>query len=1325
MSMEGAELRDFLEADLETDVDALELAREAIGAGLINPSVLDHLNSLQPEVPNSMKLRYFIIHLYNAINRDKKLFLRMVQVFLAFRSHPIPSSSSSVSATNDFPLGTEHIPDLAELLVDYASRWRSIGTAMRFKPQDLDNIQASLLLGSLDSFLLRLIEDWILRKHTHTLPPTTNNLENVLNSRLVGLGVVACELRSNITLKQRLSVRNQALPYFVECVTLSLFDDFVRARTSYVNNTSKLEAEENGSVLLEVQVICPPDEAITVLKYQWHVNGLPLSEGTFHAKYTGFGTPILCVSDVNTEMDGLKYSCEVIFSTCAHEQKFISKEVTLRVRCPLDEYRSGLASVYLAQCEVPDDTWPPISNTKHINLALIKQDTRANYTNKYVHHTIRGDMDDILQDKQRIEYADVLKDVTGTVLFIEGRPGSGKTTFVHKITRDWATAPNKCLRLVLLVSLRVLNNLNKPSLDLSDILNLFEDLKLPKELLENRNGKNVCFIFDGLDEFSPRDKKDSMVYKIINKKYLSLSSVFVASRPAAIAEFRSKAKKIIEVLGFPNQQIFEYFDSYNFSVGSKSKDLKAYLEVHPNILHMCYLPIHAAMVAFLFEVTGKVPRTETEIYQHFTNLTILRSLTKNPAVSVDDIDVHNLSGKEQKLFSQICKLALEKTIANKQVLHQDEIGSYFQSGKSGDISLGLITVDRTAGLYGFKNMYTFLHLTFQEYLAAYHISTLSSEDQHKLIQSHGDKDSMLMVWKFLCGLIKVDVIIDNKFHALARKALSLENTLYLVQSAYESQEPKVCDILLELVQATFRFEEQHLTTPDFTALGYVMAHASAPLFLSLKDCNISCEAVDAMLSERDGKRFSIHTLQYHFDTVNSDCLQQLLRGSRSLANLEIYSLTRNSCALANNLFDFCMPDLTMLSIKNVRLGPGNLQTVLMNGNKLKELTLVNSIQSSDILNCSLENCTELTMLDISYNDLAAAEVLAPGLAHCKKLETLIICNNSIASADVKVLLGSLYACKLRICSTDIVEGNATTVGTLIEGLTDCNKLQELQLFEVVTVDIGKLFVTSSRNWLELHSLELHGCIGDTTACYVSYTLPFLTNLKVLRILGTQLCILTDYGVTELARNLGRCTILTEFLIRYCEIGYKGIQDLADALKYCKNVSTLDMSYNNMIEAERVFTIVGHMSQLTALNLSGNAIQIEAEIISSLDCCTGLRTLNLNEIHIGKPGAIVISSHLQHWPNLQALGVCGNGQITNVGKEGAALLAKNLSRYCTKLEVLNLSCNDIDERIATSLVKSLAKCTNLAELYLENNRISEDSESIKQLQTWQHLKHLSY
>ena len=669
---------------------------------------------------------------------------------------------------------------------------------------------------------------------------------------------------------------------------------------------------------------------------------------------------------------------------------------------------------------------------------------------------------------------------------------------------------------------------------------------------------------------------------------------------------------------------------------------------------------------------------------------------------------------------QICKLAWEKTIANKQVLHQDEVGSYFQNRRSGDISLGLITVDRTADLYGFKNMYTFLHLTFQEYLAAYHISNLCNEDQHKLIQLHGDKKYMLMVWKFLCGLIKFDIINDDKFTTLVQKTLTFKNSLFLVQSAYETQDPMVSNLLLKLVQAKFEFKEHHLTTPDFTALGYVMAHALAPLPLSLRRCNISSEAVDAMLSERDGKKFPMRTLVYHFDEIDSDCLQKLLHGTRGITNLEIHS--ESSSTLNANIFcDFCT-DLTMLATKGVLLGPKNLQTVLINGNKLRELALVSSIQSNDLLNCSFENCTELTKLDISCNHLAeAAKLLAPGLAHCKKLEKLIISGNSIG---IKVLLESLRMCKLRVCSTEIVEGNDTTIVSLIKGLAGCGNLQELQLLEELTQDTGSLLVTSSQNWRKLHSLELNG-IDDTTYHFISNMLPFLTNLKILKVLGKQHINLNVHGICKL---LCSCTDLAEISITHCKIEDDNAHALIGALGHCKNICELDMSYNEIGDhgAESIFTSAGRMGQLTVLDLSSNCIRSAgAEAIpTTLVHCTTLCTLNLNGNYIRKQNAIAISSCLQSWPNLQALHLCGADlETSNIGKKGSILLAENLY-YCTKLEILDLSYNSINDCTIPKLVKSLSKCKCLTELYLDHNKISESNESIKELHSWEHLDHLS-
>ena len=48
-------------------------------------------------------------------------------------------------------------------------------------------------------------------------------------------------------------------------------------------------------------------------------------------------------------------------------------------------------------------------------------------------------------------------------------------------------------------------------------------------------------------------------------------------------------------------------------------------------------------------------------------------------------------------------------------------------------SLGLVTVESTAKMFGFEGLYAFLHLTFQDYLAAYHIAIQDDDLQIRLV----------------------------------------------------------------------------------------------------------------------------------------------------------------------------------------------------------------------------------------------------------------------------------------------------------------------------------------------------------------------------------------------------------------------------------------------------------------------------------------------------------------------------------------------------------------------------------------------------------------
>ena len=752
----------------------------------------------------------------------------------------------------------------------------------------------------------------------------------------------------------------------------------------------------------------------TNISYQWLKDGLPLEEG---GEFSGVTRPILYLHA--TSLTSGTYICTVRFHDGADS---VSSEPIL-VQISLPPLKKILVDRYCSQPEIPVDSWPPQSSNTYINLALIKEGS-INDGGEYARNTIQGNLDDVMNDKESVEYEAVFSNLKSEArLLIVGRPGSGKTTLVHKFSQDWGRG-DICLESVELLFLVHLRGFfNDPNISLRKIIQCYYKWHVDEieKSAEDRSGEGLCFILDGLDEYSPRSKDDTFIFQLIRRDALPKAVVIVASRPAATAMLKSVATKRVEVLGFLKEQIYQYVENY-FPEGEKAGELHRYLDDHPNVCHMCYLPIHSAMVCFLFNLGSSLPLTETEMYEEFTRHTLLRALTRKRkdehTESANELELlespDELPDEESKVFHQICKLAYKKTISSKQVMRKSEVRDFFTGNKS----LGLITIDCMASKCGFDNLYTFLHLTFQEYLAAYHISKLEEDEQLKVIREYGKSRSMYVVWKFFCGLVKFQEGNAHKFESLLQcKSRLLKGDMFSVRCAFESQQPSVCDLVIKSGESgTLSFEAVSALS-DFSAIDYVITNSSIPVnSLSFYQC--SSVGIEVVLTKQQHYPHLKKLVLVAMD-IDGGCVVRLVACLKHFPNLQTLSLRwirigkEGAIALADGFEHW--PDLKELYLACSCIGTDSAKA-LAGGLKhcpgLRELIVGFNrigVDGAKALAGGLKHCPNLRELDVDSNGIGAdgAKALADGLKHCPNLQILDVSSNGIGSAGAKAIVNCL------------------------------------------------------------------------------------------------------------------------------------------------------------------------------------------------------------------------------------------------------------------------------------------------------------------------------
>ena len=1135
-------------------------------------------------------------------------------------------------------LKEKDIKKLMNVLSKYAYEWESICIALGLP----HNLRQECRSGS--SNVIRLtdvLHGWIVGPYPDAVPTTLWNLKLALGCSYVGCPNAVAELMEE-------------------------FNEYDPKPELYESSGSGLAIHPTDatvrfgrSTLLEVQV-----GASKSVSYQWMRNGEKLYCNVSHEAVK---KRILCITKAT---DSGSYSCCITTG----DDSVISEEAYLNVKLP--DRNAHLTSKYSRLQVCPKFSWPPISSGTFISIALVMGH------NPSFNKLIKSSIDDILEDKDVIEYKKAFGTYTsGDLLLVEGRPGSGKTTLVHKITRDWSSGYSalKGASKVYLITLRVLNH-KKKDIELFDILRLFytgpDDTKGAVKELNDTEGEGVCFILDGLDEYKGNNETN-VIQDLILKEILPLAMVIVASRPVGTAKYRNQAPvtKRIEVLGFTRENIEKYINEYPFDDPSTASKLRAHLKLHVNIRHMCYLPVYASMVCYLYMKLGdKIPHTETKMYEHFTSLTIVRTLKRDDSKKTEFISLDHLTGETKEYFEKICELAFNMTKTSEQVIPLNVMLNC--TSGSDAFSLGLIVIDSTAELYDYKDVYTFLHLTFQEFLAAFYITGLEDPEQLKEIEYFGNHQNYQVI-KFYFGLVDTEKKI-NQFKTF--QELVSPGNPYSFQCAYESQSDNACQEIFSGSEyyyigdrsfllddhSTLYLKHCYLSPLDFVAMGYVMSKISHHLStIRFVRCHFDEEGIRTFLLTVDAYELCfIKNVQVYLDNKPSliKCLSLLMSNLRCLEKLDLGKAI--------------LTDENVKSLEGISL------------NNLKLLCICLSIKQRDVLDILKFGSTHLQVragsrAEHRFSDCENQDITWSHLFHTfgkhlvpysqSSRESMILCCLDLH----KIRFGEFLNC---------------VSYTLIDcGIDD----------ETISRMTKALLSRSSKPW-KLR-LDINKITGKGAACLAN----LLREIPKIKVFSAHCNCIDNAGAIEIADALKYCQTLERIDLQCNAIGDEGAMAIVKAAKHTKERNTRLYLWNQSITEDGMTEVLKYRDTTTIRSVnfleSQHIIQTYPQLVKkALTYCYGLTELKVKDV-LGKSNFNLISmltEELKNFSNLQYL----NFEDCSIGSTGAITLVEALKNL-GMLKILNIKGNKLYSDGALAIAGGLQHWINLEVLNMSLNMFS--------------------
>lgn len=330
-----------------------------------------------------------------------------------------------------------------------------------------------------------------------------------------------------------------------------------------------------------------------------------------------------------------------------------------------------------------------------------------------------------------------------------GKPGAGKTTYLKFLTLMMLDKSSRIehRRLPVFVTLREWAD-EKISLD-DFILKQFAICGFPqtwpfleKMLLEG----NCIVLFDGLDEVSQESNQDDIIRQIRNFTDKYAGNQFIISCRVAAYNHWFVLFTDVEMADFNEEQIETFIQNWFYGEPYLAAACGKQLKSNPQLRELAAVPLLLTLLCLEYSESKNFPPSRAELYERAIE-TLLGKWDESRQVYRSDIYKGLSTRRKESMFARIAYSTFsenlyfirERTLAKMIEKYVEILPGYNSSSPQVDGRMILKSIEAQHGIFveRAKDVFSFAHLTFQEYFTAKYVVDNQVDDSLKdLVEKH-------------------------------------------------------------------------------------------------------------------------------------------------------------------------------------------------------------------------------------------------------------------------------------------------------------------------------------------------------------------------------------------------------------------------------------------------------------------------------------------------------------------------------------------------------------------------------------------------------------